>query len=166
MFSLNIAALLPNLVAGFFVWLHPFYVSVTEINHNVKDKRIEVSSRMFFNDFEDVLEKNYNMQIDILKPADKKKLDLIIADYVKKHVVLKANGKAVNLNYLGYQIEEDGCWCYLEALKIPKVKQLEVKNDLLFAEFKTQTNMLQVTANGQEKNTKLDNPESRAVFNW
>lgn len=166
MFFLNIATLLQKLVTGFFVLLHPFYVSVTEINHNVKDKRIEVSCRMFFNDFEAVLEKNYKMQLDIIKPADKKRLDLIIADYVKKHVIIKVDGKALNLTYLGYQIEEDGCWCYLEAVKIPKVKQLEVKNDLLFAEFKTQTNMLQVSANGQEKSTKLDNPESTAVFNW
>lgn len=158
--------MLLSVIASLFFLYHPFYVSVTEINHNAKDKRIEVSCRIFFDDFEDVLEKNYKVQMDIVKPTDRKKIDLMIADYVKKHLLIKADGKAVNLTYVGYQIEEDACWSYFEATKIGKVKQLEVSNDLLFAEFRTQTNMLQVTANGQEKSTKLDNPESKAVFNY
>ncbi len=146
--------------------LHPFYVSMTEIKHNAKDKRMEVSCRMFFDDFEHILEKKYNVQIDILKPADRKKVDLIIADYIKKHVRIKVDGKAITLNYLGYQIDEDACWCYFEVNNIRKVNRLEVFNDLLFTEHKPQINMLQVTVKGKEKTTKLDNPQSTAVFNF
>ena len=36
---------------------HPLYISVTEINHNSKDKILEVSCKIFTNDFETVLEK-------------------------------------------------------------------------------------------------------------
>ena len=146
--------------------LHPFYVSMTEIKHNAKDKRVEVSCRMFFDDFERTLEKTYHIQIDILKPADRKKVDLIISDYIKKHVNIKVNGKVISLTYLGYQIEEDACWCYFEANNISKVSKITVFNDLLFTEHKSQINMLQATVNGKEKTTKLDNPQTTAVFTF
>ena len=34
---------------------HPIYVSVTEIQHNVKDKSLEVSCKIFTGDFEAIL---------------------------------------------------------------------------------------------------------------
>ena len=37
--------------------LHPFYVSVTEINHNAADKTLEISCKMFTEDLEEILEK-------------------------------------------------------------------------------------------------------------
>ncbi len=146
--------------------LHPFYISMTEIKHNAKDKRLEVSCRMFFDDFEHTLEKNYSTQIDILKPADRKKVDAMMADYIKKHLAIKVGGKEIVLNYLGYEIEEDACWCYFEANNIRKVSRMDVFNDLLFAEHKSQINMLQVTVNGKETTTKLDNPQSKTVLNF
>jgi Domain of unknown function (DUF6702) len=36
---------------------HPLYISVTEINHNAKDRILEVSCKIFTNDLETVLEK-------------------------------------------------------------------------------------------------------------
>ena len=30
--------------------LHPFFISVTEINHNIKDKSLEVSCKIFTDD--------------------------------------------------------------------------------------------------------------------
>lgn len=39
--------------------LHPFHVSTTEINHNAKDKSLEITCRIFTDDFEAILGKNY-----------------------------------------------------------------------------------------------------------
>ncbi len=41
---------------------HPFYVSVTEISHNAKDKTLEISCKLFSSDFETVLEKWVHMK--------------------------------------------------------------------------------------------------------
>src|SRR6266536_6578818 len=38
---------------------HPFHVSTTEINHNAQDKTLEITCRIFTNDFETILKKNY-----------------------------------------------------------------------------------------------------------
>lgn len=162
-YLLNMLHLILSVFLGL---LHPFYVSVTEIRHNEKAKSIEVSSKLFFDDFESALEAKYRTKIDILKPADRKLVDRLISDYLGKHLRLKVNGKVVTMNYLGYEIEEDGAWCYLEVPKIGKVSKIEIVNDILFDEHASQVNMLHVTVRGTRKSTKLDNPESRVSFSF
>jgi len=44
---------------------HPLYISVTEVNHNAKDKILEVSCKLFTNDFEAALEKMSGAHVDL-----------------------------------------------------------------------------------------------------
>ena len=147
-------------------FLHPFYVSVTEIKFNQKNKVVEVSSRMFFDDFERALEKQYHEQLDILKPVDRSKVDRLISDYLKKHLQLTIDGRKVQMSYLGYEIEEDGAWCYFEIRGISSVKQISVADNILFEEHPSQINMVHTIVNGVRKSTKLDNPASQAAFTF
>ncbi|GEO04718.1 hypothetical protein AAE02nite_23820 [Adhaeribacter aerolatus] len=144
-----------------FAFLHPFYVSVTEVNHNDKTKSLEISTRIFFDDLETVLEKQFKTRLDILKPAEKNRIDPLLREYLQKHLQLQINGKPVTLTYLGYEIEQDAAWCYLEVPQVSRIKQIQVLNDVLFAEHDTQTNMVHITVKGNRKSTKLDNPESK-----
>jgi hypothetical protein len=150
-------------------WLplfHPFFVSLTEVQHNEKAHRLEVSCKVFSNDLEATLEKNYHTQIDILKPGDRARIEPLIRDYLQKHFQVLVDGKPVSFQFLGYEIEEDAAWCYLEAGKVNQVKRIDVKNDVLFAEHPSQTNLLHVTVKGRRQSTKLDNPESKASFSF
>ena len=142
-------------------FLHPFYVSVTEVNHNAKTKSLEISTKIFFNDLEAALEKQHKTQLDILKPAEKNRIDPLLNEYLTKHLQIQVNGKTVNLKYLGFEIEQDAAWCYLEVPQVSQVKQIQIHNSVLFAEHDTQTNMVHITANGNRKSTKLDNPDSK-----
>ena len=65
--------------------LHPYYISVVEINHNAADKTLEISCKIFTNDFETTLEKNYKQKL-ISNPPDKAAMDNWISDYIKKHL--------------------------------------------------------------------------------
>lgn len=85
-------------------FLHPFFVSVTEVNHNQKTKSLEISTKIFFNDLEAALEKQHKIQLDILKPGGKSRIDLLLNEYLQKHLQLQVNGKLVKLKYLGYEI--------------------------------------------------------------
>ncbi|MGV3586291.1 MAG: DUF6702 family protein [Adhaeribacter sp.] len=142
-------------------FLHPFYVSVTEVNHNQKTKSLEISTKIFFNDLEVALEKQSKTQLDILKPTDKNRVDQVLNQYLTKHLQLQVNGKPVNLKYLGFEIEQDAAWCYLEVPQVSRIKQIQIENSVLFAEHDSQTNMVHITVNGNRKSTKLDNPESK-----
>ena len=153
----------------FLTWLrlfHPFYVSMTEVQHNEKAKRLEVSCKVFSNDLEAMLEKKYQTSIDMLQARDKARIEPLLQDYLQQHLRVQVDGKPVAFRFLGYELEEDATWCFLEAVKINQVKRLEVKNDILFAEHPTQTNMLHVTVKGRRQSTKLDNPQSQASFRF
>ncbi|SMC90791.1 DUF6702 family protein [Pedobacter nyackensis] len=150
-------------------WLnifHPFYVSVTEIVHNKNTGTVQVSVRIFFDDFEKALEKKYKTKVNILKPTDRKQVDALIALYIKDHLKISTNAKALDLKYQGYEIEEDAAWCYFESSKVAAVKQLDVKNDILFEQHSSQSNMIHVIVDGKRKSTKLDNPKSEASFSY
>lgn len=152
-----------------FFWLnifHPFYVSVTEIVHNKNTGTVQVSVRIFFDDFEKGLEKKYKTKVNILKPTDKKQVDVLIALYIKDHLKISTNAKPLDLKYQGYEIEEDAAWCYFETSKVAVIKQLDVKNDILFEQHSSQSNMIHVIVDGKRKSTKLDNPKSEAVFSY
>jgi hypothetical protein len=158
--------MLQCLLSAWLYVLHPFYVSVTEINHNAKTQAIEVSCRMFYDDLEHVLEKEYRTQLDIVKPKDKAQLNRFLNDYLHKHLLIKVDGKLLNPQYLGYEIQEDGAWAYLEVKGISKPQKIEVRNDLLYTEHTEQINMMHVTVKGERKSTKLDNPDAIATFNF
>jgi len=149
-----------------FTIFHPFFVSVTEIKQNNTNHSIEISCRMFDDDLEKALEKQYHVQLDIVKPKDKAQLNKLIADYVKKHLIIRADGKTLNLNYVGYEIQEDGAWSYFEVKGIDHVKQLNVRDDLLYEQHPEQINMMHVTINNQRKSTKVDNPDADASFSF
>ena len=158
--------MLQLIIVSWLSFFHPFYVSVTEINHNARSQAVEVSCRIFYDDLERTLEKQYHTRVDIVKPADKTKMNQLLNDYIKKHLIIKADGKVLALSYVGYEIQEDAAWTYFEVKGINKVKKFEVHDDLLFTEHPEQINMLHVTVGGQRKSTKLSNPESEAAFEF
>lgn len=150
-------------------WLnifHPFYVSVTDITHNKSTGTVQVSVRIFFDDLEKALEKKYKTNVDVLKPANRKELEILIAMYIKERLIISSNGKMLDLKYQGYEIEEDAAWCYLETGKVGRIKKLDVENNILFEAYASQSNMIHVTVNGKRQSTKLDNPKSKDSFHF
>lgn len=145
---------------------HPFYVSVTEINHNAKEKTLEVSCKMFVEDLEDILKKNYNTTVDLSNGKNQAQNDKLIADYVSKHFMLNADGKPVKLSYIGYEKDSESAYCYFEVNNLPAVKKLDITNSVLQDLTKDQINIMHVVVNGQRKSTKLDYPNKQASFQF
>jgi hypothetical protein len=158
------------MAASLFKWLiilsHPLYITVTEINHNGKDKTLEISCKMFTNDFESVLEKTSHSKIDLSDGKSKTANDKLIADYVEKHLQLKVDGRLVSMHFIGSEKEEDGTWSYFQVDNIPSVKKLDINNNLLYDGFSQEINIMHVKAAGVEKSTRLDYPAATASFEF
>lgn len=147
-------------------YYHPFFVSVTDIHHNIKDRKLEISCKIFTDDFEKTLRKNNKGVVDLLHPKDKTLMNNLITDYIKKHLMVSVNGMFSQLQFVGYEQEEEATWTYFQINNITSVKKIDIKNDLLFDYKKEQINLIHVTVNGKRKSTKLDNPECRVSFEW
>jgi len=154
------------LMTGLVAVLHPFFVSVIEINHNAKEKSVEVSMRIFTDDFEGALKKFSNTKIDLANPANKEAIDKNIVSYVKQKMYVQINGKPALLEYVGYEIKKESVWVYFEIDNITTVKKVEVNCNLLYEYQEKQMNIFHVNANGKEKSYKLDNPSTIASFDF
>jgi hypothetical protein len=145
---------------------HPLYIAVTEIKHNAKDKILEISCKVFTNDFETVLGKMAGVKVDLASAKDKAVSDKLIADYVGRHLRLKVDGRPVQLHFVGSENEEDGTWSYFQVNDVPAVKRIDAGNDLLYDGFNQQINIMHVTVGGQRQSTRLDYPEANAAFQF
>ncbi|HXB09955.1 MAG TPA: DUF6702 family protein, partial [Puia sp.] len=109
---------------------HPLYISVTEINHNPKDKILEVSCKIFTNDLEAALEKMSKTHVDLSVAKEKAASDKLIADYVERHLRLRLDGKAAVLHFVGSEKENDGTWSYFQVNEVPAVKRIDAVDEL------------------------------------
>ncbi len=146
--------------------LHPLYVTVTEINHNAKDKTLEISCKIFTNDFEAAIEKTFHTKTDLSQPKDKKAADKLVSDYIQKHLQIKADGKQAALEFVGSEKETDATWSYFQVSNIASVKKLEITNSLLYETFDGEINLMHVTVSGNRKSMKLNSPETSAVLDF
>lgn len=144
---------------------HPFFTSVVEIEHNKKEQSLEVICRIFTDDFESILRKNYNTRVDLFNDGYKNAAALI-PDYINKHLAITADGKAIQLKYVGYERKQEACWCYFEAASVNEPKKVTINSNLLYDFTDKQFNLFHVTVNGNRKSTKLDYPEHNASFEF
>lgn len=146
--------------------LHPFYVSVVEIDQNSKEKSLEVSVRIFTEDFEATLKKYGNTKLDLLHPTDKAATDKLVNTYLQNKLNIKVDGKPVTMQYIGYEQRLESIWVYLEIDNITTLKKVDINCNLLYEFEEKQTNIFHVKANGVEKSYKLDNPKAVVGFEF
>ncbi|MDE3234634.1 MAG: hypothetical protein KGO81_01680 [Bacteroidota bacterium] len=154
------------LITGWMALMHPFYVSVIDINHNPKDKAVEISVRIFTEDLETTLNNNFHSNLHLDKKADPKTAGKFINQYILQKLQLKADGKPLNLQYVGYEIQEESTWCYFEVPNTAAPKKLDVNCNLLYDFQNQQINIFHVKVNEKEESYKLDNPKTQASFNF
>jgi len=148
--------------------VHPFHVSVVEIEHNAGDKTLEISCKIFTDDFESILAKNYNTRVDLTNPPNNNKpaMDSLVKKYINSHLVLRNNGKPVSFEYIGYEVEKEAAYGYIQVDNISSVSKLDINNSILYDKFDDQVNIMHVKVNGDRKSYKLSYPEKEASFSF
>ena len=154
------------LLMGYLALLHPFFVSVTEINHNARDKTLEISCKTFTDDLEKAIGKTANVKLDLFNVKDKTTAEKAIAEYFKKHLVIKADGKTVQLEFVGFERESEAIWSYFQVSNLPSVKKIDITDNILFETSTDQVNLIHVTVNGNRKSMKLDYPDTHVAFDF
>lgn len=144
--------------------LHPFYVSKIELNHNAKENSVEISVRVFSDDMELTLESYGKTSLDIINPKNKTLVDSLMANYIREKLKINIDNKAKHLNYLGYEINKESVWAYLEIPNISSLKTVQIFCTFLYDYKQEQINIFQVKANGRDKSNKLENPKPSVLF--
>ena len=154
------------LVTLFIAMVHPFFISVIDINHNEKEAVLEISVRTFTDDLEKTINQESQIAIDFNNPAQKEKADQLIKNYLVKKLSLVANGNKCNLEYLGFEIQKESTWTYFEVKNIKELKQLNVVCDILSSISPEQINIIHVKTKGQRKSYELALSKKSTQFNF
>ena len=135
--------------------VHPFFISLTEMRYNPQSKKMEIAQKIFWDDLEVALGSEFKEKVDFLKPKDKAKLESQLKTYLLKHNQVWVNGKSVTLTYLGYEVEEDAAWFYLESSATEIPKSVEVQSTVLLKDFDGQQNIVHVYSQSKSPRSLL-----------
>ncbi len=135
-----------------------------ELNSN--EKTLELSCKLFTNDFEKALRTSGNTRVDLINPANKGAMDKLINEYVQKHLKISVDGRQLTLRYLGYEIIEEGVYSYFESPNIEKISSMSIFNNLLYENNPEQIGLMHLIINGVRKSTQLSNPNQKATIQF
>lgn len=147
-----------------FIPLHKYYLSLTEVTINSEKHTLDVSSKLFIDDLESELGKIENKKIDLSIALKSKEVEQLLFNYLNKNFKINVGGKLQKLEYVGYEIENDAIWCYMEVAHFKEKGTISILNTLLYERFPEQSNLINITWDGVSKTAKLSNPEKLAEF--
>lgn len=149
-----------------FTTVHKYYVSVTQIEYVKEAESVQIISRIFIDDFENVLRKRYDESITLAGKNEQKTVDLYIKRYLSDKIKIKINDKVVKFNFIGKEYDADIMICYLEIEGVKRIDSFEVTNQLLFDLFEEQQNIVKTKINSKQKSFLLILQKDKALLNF
>jgi hypothetical protein len=164
-FSMTLTYLVHCLALTF--CLHPIHVSVTEIEFDEKDKGLEIMMRVFIDDLELTLRnKLQEPGLDIYDPANAKRVDQLVGEYLKTHFRISLDNRPQKAVYLGHEREEEAFIFFVEVSNVKKWKTISIYNDIIMETHEDQSNLVHVTVRDKIRSLRLtkDTPVNKLTF--
>ena len=115
---------------------HTFFFGMTEINLNSQNKHIEIIHQFTAHDIENTIAEIKQTHFSPEHP----KYDQYIQAYFEKHFIIERNNKALQLNWLGFEIRRGQLFVYQESTRKNYLANLVVKNTILVDTYPKQIN--------------------------
>ncbi len=145
---------------------HEYYVGLTEIKLNPKKERLEIISRLFHDDFENVLKARYGKSIDLRPSKQSKDVETYIQLYFDKKLNIKTDNETQKLSFLGYKFEDDRINIYFKITGIQIFNNINIQNLLLTDVIEEQKNIVHCFKPNQKKSVLLTRFDSEALLNF
>lgn len=167
---MSVVLLLNKWLLGLFLMtanVHPYHVSATEMEYDAKSKRVEISTKIFTDDFENVLTRLYKQKTDLSNPKLKAQMTVLVNKYITTHLSLKTNDKTLPIKLYGWEIDHEAVYVYTIA-EAPSfnAKSITVENKVLYDLFDDQVNIVHFIIKRSRKSSKLVYPEARVLISF
>ncbi|HEY5687694.1 MAG TPA: DUF6702 family protein [Yeosuana sp.] len=149
-----------------FSGFHKYYISVTQVDYIQEKQSLQITTRIFIDDFEKVLRERYNENIVLAGKEETKEVNKYIETYLRSKIRVRINGKDVNLIFIGKEYDIDIIQCYIEIQNVTEVKSIEITNEVLFDLFEDQQNMIKTKINSNQKSFLLNTNNKKALLNF
>jgi len=131
---------------------------MAEIKLNPVKKNMEISLRIFNDDFEKALKSSHLGIHDLNHPKNLGETENAINQYINQHFYVEIGGKKQNIKLIGFEVEGDACWNYFELTveKSPSAK-IHIHNDILSEAYSDEVNLVRFIQDQNTQSTKLEN---------
>lgn len=160
---LLITALIPVFA---FTSVHEFYVSVTQVEYVKEKQSVQIITRIFIDDLEDLLRQRYDEKITLKTTEVEKSIDAYISKYLKSKIQIIINDSPVSFTFIGKEYEDDIVYCYMEVSDIESISSFEITNQILFDAFEDQQNIVRAKINSKNKSFMLTAHNETGVLNF
>lgn len=151
-----------------FTTVHKYYISVTNLTYSEKDEAIQITSRVFIDDINSVLEERYGIKVAFDSEEETEIANEYLEKYFKTKFVIGVNGDIKEYEFLGKKYEDDLMICYLEVsnIKLSELKSIEVQNKILMDLFNEQQNIVHFKLKGQKKSIILIKENDKGMLKF
>jgi hypothetical protein len=147
-------------------WLHPVHLSVTNIDLDPVRGKVELSVKIFADDFQDLIMQKYGVQLNIIEQEDPGDRISAVNKYIQETLQLFFNGeKAVDLQFVESRINEGAIWLFYRYEFPGKIRRVDILNRVMLEKFSDQTNLMIVSYNEKQNGYRLDNKTTELSFN-
>ena len=139
--------------------MHPVHVTVTNIDFNSSNKTFDISMKLFLDDFQNVILKNHQVELNLGKPNELKNADNYILNYIKDNIKITINNNKPSQKKLKFErkeINEGALWLYFTYQLSNKIETIQVENNLLNDYYPDMTNLVIMKYNNIENGYTLD----------
>lgn len=128
---------------------HKFYLSSTDITYNAKSKNLEIILKCFIDDFDKAMEDYGNQKLYIGTDKESFESDSLIGLYLSKHFFIHQNDRPLNIQFLGFETDQDYIWIYLESERYNIKSTTNITNTVLFELIEEQQNKVRLLVGEQ-----------------
>ena len=152
-------------LAGAAPALHAYHSTITELRYNAAKKQLELSVKVFTDDFEKALSQGQPTHVNLTE-AGPRPLVLASAYLGRTLQVSTTAGVPLQLQVLGMQAENDGYWFYCKVPLPGPVSGVKLRQAALLDAFSDQMNIVNIEANGQKKSALFRAGHEQEVLSW
>ena len=87
-------------------WLHPFHVSVCEVEYNQAEQTLEIAQRIFSDDLAEGIKDHFDLETT----AGSAQLDSLLPVYLSEHIRITVGGVPMEMDFLGQDTDLGATW--------------------------------------------------------
>jgi hypothetical protein len=146
---------------------HPVHIAVSAIEINQDSNQYVISLKMFASDFQEVINKTYNINLDIYKDINVISGNPYIMDYVNKNFKIYFNkSKRPRKNsFINSYNDGESLWIIMKGYFPKKTNYIRIYNNILNDYFYDQTNLIIFSYNDYQEGFQTSSGNNIAVFN-
>lgn len=146
--------------------VHKFYMSIYQINYAPEKKMLQITARIFVDDFDKALEKKYGKKVFLGTNKETTESIELLKKYLTESFSLKVNGQSKTMNFLSKEMDGDVLVCYLSIKDISKINTIDIYNSILIDCFTEQQNIVNVTAFNVKKSFLFTESSTKQVLKY